>query len=113
MEVRHWQEFCFSSLDPIFAFVALTLGTMSVPARIVTNANVATLIACIDMTSQLGCSALFYGVKRAQLPRIEPVTFYFGPYFSQHIGYFISTSLSAGYLPLHCAKSVSSGLKMR
>jgi len=41
---------------------------MPVAARVVADGDVSTIIARIDMTTQLGRSAFFNGVKRAQLP---------------------------------------------
>jgi hypothetical protein len=70
VEVRHRQEFCASSLYPIFSFVTLTLRAMPIAARVVANSESTTTIASIDMTTQLGCSTFFNGVKRAELPRI-------------------------------------------
>jgi hypothetical protein len=70
VKIRNWQKFCASSFDPILSFVALTFGTMSVSARVVTDAQIATLITSIDMATQLGRSTFFDGIKRANLPRV-------------------------------------------
>ena len=59
VEVRHWQEFRFSFVNPIFSSVTLTLGAMPIPARIVTDCYVTATIASVDMTAQF-CSSAFF-----------------------------------------------------
>lgn len=54
--------------NPTFPLVTLPLGTMKIPARIVTDTDVSTLVTSIDMTAQFGGSAFFNGVMRAKLP---------------------------------------------
>jgi hypothetical protein len=61
MEIRHWQKLSASSLYPIFSFVALTFGTMPVAARVITDGQMTTSIASIDMTTQFGSSTFLYG----------------------------------------------------
>jgi hypothetical protein len=38
---------------------------MTVAARVVTNADVSTFVAGINVSAQLGSAALFYGIKRS------------------------------------------------
>jgi hypothetical protein len=65
MKIRYWQEFSFSSQNPIFSVFALTFWAMTVAARVVTNADVSTFVTRINVSAQLGSSALFYGIKRS------------------------------------------------
>jgi hypothetical protein len=41
---------------------------MPIAPRVVAYSEITTTIASIDMTTQLGCSAFFNGVKRAEPP---------------------------------------------
>ena len=76
-KIRHRQEFRASSLYPNFSFITLTLRTMPIAARVVAYSEITTTIASIDMTTQLGCSAFFNGVKRAELPSVQSIVFNF------------------------------------
>jgi hypothetical protein len=51
MEIWHRQEFSFSGLDPIISIFPLTFRTVSVSARIVTNADDAAGITSINMSA--------------------------------------------------------------
>jgi hypothetical protein len=45
VKISCWKQFRFSCLDPPLTLYLLALGTMTIPARIVTNTNMATTCA--------------------------------------------------------------------
>jgi hypothetical protein len=75
VEVRHIQQFCFPCPDPLFFFMSLALGTMTVPATIVAKVQAMTgrIVTAVDMTTQSSSAAFAQGVQRSYLPAIGTI----------------------------------------
>jgi hypothetical protein len=52
MEVWHGQQILFTAFNPCFPIRILALGTMTVTAGVVTDADMPALIAFVDMSAQ-------------------------------------------------------------
>jgi hypothetical protein len=57
MAVRNWQKFCGLRRQPLIASRGLALGTMSIPARVVSNDLLGAGIALFDMSAEGGGAA--------------------------------------------------------
>jgi hypothetical protein len=52
MEIRYGKQILFTVCDPRFSLRILALGTMTVTAGVVTDADMPALIAFVDMSAQ-------------------------------------------------------------
>jgi hypothetical protein len=62
MEIRDWEKLIFSGSDPFFSFMPLTLWTVPVSTRIVTNVNILAAITLINMTTEFMRSTFSQGM---------------------------------------------------
>ena len=71
MKISCWKQLRFSGLYPPLTLYLLALGTMSIPAGVITDANMATRSTQIDMTAQRRRSASSDRIQCTQLPGVE------------------------------------------
>lgn len=63
MEVRNRKQILLAVLNPGFPLCVLAFGTMTIPAAVVADADMAALVAFIDMTAEYGSSAYLYRIQ--------------------------------------------------
>jgi len=105
VEVRNRQQFRNPRLYPFLTFGALTFGTGTLSAGIVTHTKRAALRTNIYMTAQFRCTAFLHRRQRTKLECIQPDGRYPLSQSAQDAGYFDFFA--------HCTKRVSSGLNAR
>jgi hypothetical protein len=91
MIIRYFYQFLFTLLYPFFLLMPLAFGAMTVPATVIADMNMPALRigTFIDMPSQLGCPANFYGIQSSILPTIEGKFPQLMVIASQHISHFV------------------------
>tara|TARA_R110002012_G_scaffold171282_1_gene336000 strand:- start:306 stop:539 length:234 start_codon:yes stop_codon:yes gene_type:complete len=75
VEVGNIKKFFFPRLDPLFFFMPLALGTMAVPATIITKVEpmAGRVVATVDMTTQGSSAAFSQGVQGSCLPAVVTI----------------------------------------
>jgi hypothetical protein len=75
VEVRAGQQVAHTLFDPAFAVGRLTLGAMSVPARIVRYPVVTAVLASVDVAAIVRRAAAFYRPKHLLMPTQGAILF--------------------------------------
>tara|TARA_R100001369_G_scaffold63469_1_gene90497 strand:- start:17 stop:250 length:234 start_codon:yes stop_codon:yes gene_type:complete len=75
VEVGNIKKFFFPRLDPLFFFMPLALGTMAVPATIITKVEpmAGRIVTAVDMTTQGSSAAFSQGVQGSCLPAVVTI----------------------------------------
>tara|TARA_B100000953_G_scaffold289104_1_gene272798 strand:- start:588 stop:872 length:285 start_codon:yes stop_codon:yes gene_type:complete len=68
MKIRNIKQFAFPCLYPLFTLMALTRRAVAVPATVVTDVELITAIALIDMSAHSRGTASTDGMKGTPVP---------------------------------------------
>jgi hypothetical protein len=55
--IRHWEQLLVPLREPLIAGCRLTLGTMSIAARVICDHTMGAMVAFLDMAAQFGSAA--------------------------------------------------------
>ena len=109
MKVRYRQEFRIARFNPFLTLLALTLGTATVAARVITDTKHSALRTGIHMTAQRRSPAIAQCGQRTQLMTVQANTVYTVTHAAKDVACFYF----GAFFGAHCAKSGSRGLKAR